>query len=45
MPARKVHYTYVDPSLTIPVCFDSFYCSNSLNFKVLVKPCISMSCI
>jgi hypothetical protein len=23
MPARKVHYTYVDPSLTIPVCCDS----------------------
>jgi hypothetical protein len=22
MPARKVHYSYVSPSLTIPVCCD-----------------------
>ena len=22
MPARKVHYTYVGPSLTLPVCCD-----------------------
>jgi nucleoside-diphosphate-sugar epimerase len=26
-------------------CFNCFYCHNSLNFKALVKPCISMTCV
>ena len=26
-------------------CFNSFYCSNPLNFKLLLRPCISMGYI